>query len=113
MNDDAKFFFCLGGFVGFLLFFSIGFALHGNASFALLLGALGCLLISMSFRFLLGLVLRGNLILKVDRSDQQKKVGSSKMVSKSAKKVIDPADIAAQAMSEAATTTKPLVETKA
>ncbi|OUU12728.1 MAG: hypothetical protein CBC00_01370 [Verrucomicrobia bacterium TMED40] len=113
MNDDAKFFFCLGGFVGFLLFFSISFALHGNATFALLLGALGCLLISMSFRFLLGLVLRGNQILKVDRSDQQKKGGSSEIVSKSTKKLIDPAEIAAQAMSEAATTTKPLVETKA
>ena len=37
MNDDAKFFFCLGGFVGFLLFFSISFALHGNATFALCL----------------------------------------------------------------------------
>ena len=32
---------------------------------------------------------------------------------KSVKKMIDPAELAAQAMSEAATTSKPLVETKA
>jgi hypothetical protein len=66
MNDDAKYFFCLGGFIGFLLFFSIGFALHGNASFALLLGSFGCLLISLSGRFLLGLVLHGNLNMKIN-----------------------------------------------
>ena len=73
MNDDAKFFFCLSGFIGFLLFFSIGFALHGNASFALLLGALGCLFLSLSGRFLLGMVLRGNLLMKVGVSESPKR----------------------------------------
>tara|TARA_B100001057_G_scaffold391841_1_gene400230 strand:- start:1346 stop:1693 length:348 start_codon:yes stop_codon:yes gene_type:complete len=115
MNDDAKFFFCLGGFVGFLLFFSIGFALHGNASFALLLGALGCLFIALSGRFLLGLVLSANLTVKGkgDGLHVRKKEKASLNAPKSVKEMIDPAELAAQAMSEAATTSKPLVETKA
>lgn len=113
MNDDAKYFFCLGGFIGFLLFFSIGFALHGNASFALLLGSLGCLLISLSGRFLLGLVLHGNLNMKVNGLKVGKDEEGGLNSPKSVKKMIDPAELAAQAMGEAATTSKPLVETKA
>lgn len=113
MNDDAKYFFCLGGFIGFLLFFSIGFVLHGNASFALLLGSLGCLLISLSGRFLLGLVLHGNLNMKVNGLKVGQDEGRGLNSPKSVKDMIDPAELAAQAMSEAATTSKPLVETKA
>jgi hypothetical protein len=113
MNDDAKYFFCLGGFIGFLLFFSIGFALHGNASFALLLGSFGCLLISLSGRFLLGLVLHGNLNMKINGPKVVVDEGAGLNSPKSVKKMIDPAELAAQAMSEAATTSKPLVETKA
>ena len=113
MNDDAKFFFCLSGFIGFLLFFSIGFALHGNASFALLLGALGCLFLSLSGRFLLGMVLRGNLLMKVDVSEEPKEENTPAKAPQSVKNMIDPAELAAQATSEAATTPKPLVETKA
>ena len=113
MNDDAKYFFCLGGFIGFLLFFSIGFALHRNASFALLLGTFGCLLISLSGRFLLGLVLHGNQNMKINGPKVGKDEGAGLNSPKSGKKMIDPAELAAQAMSEAATTSKPLVETKA
>ncbi len=113
MNDDAKYFFCLGGFIGFMLFFSIGFALHGNASFALLLGSLGCLLISLSGRFLLGLVLHGNLKMKVDVLKEDRDEGGPLNSPKSVNKIIDPKELAAQAMSEAATTSKPIVETKA
>lgn len=113
MNDDAKFFFCLGGFVGFLFFFSFGFALHGNATFAVLLGALGCLFISLSGRFLLDLVLRGNLTVNVNGLEKRKKDGGTVNRPNLTKEKIDPTELAAEAMSEAATSSKPLVETKA
>ena len=87
--------------------------MHGNASFALLLGSLGCLLISLSGRFLLGLVLHGNLNMKVNGLKAGKDEGRGLNSPKSVKDMIDPAELAAQAMSEAATTSKPLVETKA
>ena len=59
MNDFAKFFFCLTGFLGFALFFTVALLLHGDASQALFYGASGCLLFSLSGRFLLGFALKG------------------------------------------------------
>jgi hypothetical protein len=58
MNNDARFFFCLFGFVGFVLFFSFGWILTGNAIDALLRGSIGCLVLGVGGRILLGTLLR-------------------------------------------------------
>ena len=59
MNDFARFFFCVSGFSGFVIFFLVALLIHGDASQALLYGASGCLLFSLSGRFLLGFALKG------------------------------------------------------
>ena len=59
MNDFAKFFFCISGFLGFAIFFLVALLIHGDASQALFYGASGCLLFSLSGRFLLGFALKG------------------------------------------------------
>ena len=58
MNNDARYFFCLSGFVGFLLFFPLGWLVTGNALDALLRGCAGCLVFAVAGRALLGLLLR-------------------------------------------------------
>ena len=114
MNDDARFFFCLSGFVGFTIFFVLALALHSNASMALLHGSLGCMLFSICGRFLLGLLLRANLIAR-DTGVSQSHNGSSiddLSSSQASKNQVDPSLAATQAMSEAATK-KTMVEAKA
>ena len=59
MNDFARFFFCASGFFGFAVFFLVALLIHGDASQALFYGASGCLLFSLSGRFLLGFALKG------------------------------------------------------
>ena len=59
LKDDAKFFFCLSGFTGFSVFFSVSFFLHQNAVLSLVYGTIGCLFFSITGRFLLGFVLKG------------------------------------------------------
>ena len=51
--------------------------------------------------------------MKVDVSEEPKEENTTAKAPQSVKNMIDPAELAAQAMSEAATTPKPLVETKA
>jgi hypothetical protein len=58
MNNDARFFFCFCGFAGFVLFFSFGWILTGNAIDALLRGSIGCLVLGVGGRILLGTLLR-------------------------------------------------------
>ena len=58
MNNDARFFFCISGFVGFILFFLLGWLVTGNALDALLRGSIGCLLFAVGGRVFLGAVLR-------------------------------------------------------
>lgn len=62
MNNDARFFFCISGFVGFILFFSLGWLVTGNALDALLRGSIGCLLFAVGGRIFLGAVLRSLLV---------------------------------------------------
>ena len=59
MNDFAKFLFCVAGFSGFAIFFLTALLIHGDASQALFYGGTGCLLFSLSGRFLLGYALKG------------------------------------------------------
>ncbi len=59
MNDFARFFFCVSGFLGFAIFFFLALLIHRDPSLALFHGGLGCLLFAVSGRALLGFVLRG------------------------------------------------------
>ena len=59
INDDAKFFFCLSGFTGFLLFFLASSIIQKDTIMALVYGAGGCLIFSIFGRYLLGFILKG------------------------------------------------------
>lgn len=53
MNDDAKYFFFLSGFVGFVFFFSSSLFLNHDPLGSLLYGSIGSLFFSLSWRTLL------------------------------------------------------------
>lgn len=59
MNDFARFFFCISGFSGFVIFFFLALLIHRDPSLALFHGGVGCLLFAVSGRALLGFLLRG------------------------------------------------------
>ncbi len=122
MNNDARFFFCLSGFIGFVLFFSLGWILTGNALDALVRGSIGCLLFAVGGRIFLGLVLRS---LPVDFSssapDPSSESGSADLSSSSGNLLpaskLSPEELAvqasAEATSEAAAGVEPGVNTSA
>ena len=58
MKNDARFFFCFAGFVGFLLFYITTSLLNRNLAFSLMHGAIGCLSFAIYGRFLLGILLK-------------------------------------------------------
>ena len=57
MKDDAKFFFFIGGFAGFLVFYLFSSLIHGDFLASVLYGSVGCVLFAMSGRALLGFAL--------------------------------------------------------
>ena len=59
IKDDAKFFFCLSGFAGFIIFFLFSTFLQKDTITALVYGTAGCLIFSIFGRFLLGFALNG------------------------------------------------------
>jgi hypothetical protein len=59
IKDDAKFFFCLSGFTGFVLFFLVSSIIQKDTIAALVYGAGGCLVFSIFGRYLLGFILNG------------------------------------------------------
>jgi|TARA_A200000113_G_scaffold225037_1_gene244582 hypothetical protein len=61
VNDDAKFFFCLCGFIGFLIFLAASYLNQKDLIIAVLYGSCGCLIFSILGRFLLGMLLKGNM----------------------------------------------------
>lgn len=119
MNNDARFFFCLCGFAGFVLFFSLGWILTGNASDALLRGSIGCLVFGVGGRILLGTLLRS--LLENTSSVEEGGASSSghvvNGVSEIAKSTPTPEELAVQASvkatSEAAAGVEPGVNTSA
>jgi hypothetical protein len=58
MNDDAKYLFFISGFVGFLFFYLISFLLDKDLLVALIKGSLGCLVVGLSTRYILGYALK-------------------------------------------------------
>jgi hypothetical protein len=61
IKDDAKFFFCLSGFTGFVLFFLVSSIIQKDTIVALVYGTGGCLVFSIFGRYLLGFILNGNM----------------------------------------------------
>tara|TARA_B100001093_G_scaffold70498_1_gene60973 strand:- start:300 stop:611 length:312 start_codon:yes stop_codon:yes gene_type:complete len=61
VNDDAKFFFCLCGFIGFSFFLTASYLNQKDLIIAVLYGSCGCLIFSTLGRFLLGMLLKGNI----------------------------------------------------
>lgn len=62
MKNDARFFFCFTGFIGFSLFYLIASVLHNNFAFTLVHGAIGCLCFAIYGRFLLGILLKNSML---------------------------------------------------
>jgi hypothetical protein len=117
MNNDARFFFCLCGFAGFVLFFSLGWILTGNAFDALLRGSIGCLVLGVGGRLLLGTLLRSLLesTPSVGEVGANSSVHAANGLSEIAKSNSTPEALAvqasAQATSEAAAGVDPGVNT--
>lgn len=113
MNDDAKFFFCLCGFIGFILLFLSTFFVHGDAILALVYGAIGCLLFSLFGRALLGVALQGT----IKKPSMTVPKGESESFDLSDRDNNSPEEKmrleALGAMSEAATKAKPKVAVNA
>jgi hypothetical protein len=53
MNDDAKYFFFLSGFIGFIFFYGISLVLNHDPLQSLVYGSIGSLFFSLSWRMLL------------------------------------------------------------
>ena len=53
MNDDAKFFFFLSGFIGFIFFYGFSLVLNHDPLQSLIYGSIGSLFFSLSWRMLL------------------------------------------------------------
>ena len=107
MNDFAKFIFCFSGFIGFALFFLLGFIIHNDLFFAIFLGTCGCLFFALSGRILLGFVLEG-IIIGPQKSDKK---GNE---ARKANEISKPNDsINSKVMNEAVTQSKLFVEEKA
>jgi hypothetical protein len=119
MNNDARFFFCLCGFAGFVLFFSLGWILTGNAFDALLRGSIGCLVLGVGGRILLGTLLRSLLesTSSVGGGGASSSSHGTNGLSEIAKSNPTPEELAvqasAQATSEAAAGVEPGVNTSA
>ncbi len=108
MNDDARFFFYLSGFLGFVFFFLFGLFSSKDLIHALALGTFGCLFFSVSGRFLLSFILKGIIL-------DSKNTNNSMMPSINPKTSAenDPNALVASANSVASTKAKPLVQTQA
>ena len=62
MKDDAKFFFFISGFIGFVIFFISSNLIYGDLIHGLFHASIGCILFSTSGRLLLGYALSANLV---------------------------------------------------
>ena len=58
MRNEAKYICCLGGFIGFLSFFTVSLLLGLDVLDAVVRGSVGCLFFSLSARGILQLILK-------------------------------------------------------
>ena len=82
MNDDAKFLFFMSGFVGFVLFYISSNLIYGDLIHGLLHGSIGCVLFSISGRFLLGFALSANSFHKKSTDSDKPSSGSLPNINK-------------------------------
>ena len=107
MNDDARFFFYLSGFVGFLLFFLLGILLTKDFMIALVQSSFGCLFFAICGRWILSFILNGIIIDSTTVPSESHSSGKLPLLTKN-----DPTDLAVSAMNEASTKVPHLVEAK-
>ena len=106
MNDDARFFFCISGFIGFCLTWILSLSIHGEILLASIHGTLGCLFFSLMGRFLLGIILGG--AMRKILNEPSTEVVSSELDNSESKAKGD----ATRAMAETVAKSKPMVEAK-
>ena len=87
VNDDAKFFFCLCGFIGFTIFLAASYLNQNDLIIAVLYGSCGCLIFSILGRFLLGMLLKGNMEIEKVAASKELNTTASDDRSKSRKAI--------------------------
>lgn len=102
MNNDAKFFFCLSGFVGFIIFFIFGILITNDPLVALVQSSFGCLFFAVCGRILLSFILNGNIVDSNSNSLHPRDLSSPTEN--------DPTNLATAAMKEASTTANRMVD---
>ena len=107
MNNNARFFFYIFGFTGYILFFTGGILINGNPIYALVQSAFGCLFFAISGRILLTFFLNGTIQQDILAENQIKSERISNFSGE-----IDPLQQSSIATSKTAVKTKPLVQTK-
>lgn len=108
MRNDARFFFCISGFAGFLLFFFSGLVIGSDPVTALAQSAFGCLFFAICGRFLLCFILSG---ISVESNTNAQPDPANENLPELNK--IDATQLAKNAMNEASTNVQPLVQAKA
>lgn len=110
MNNNAHFFFSLFGFVGFVFFFIVSCLTGEDLLFTLVKSTFGCLFFAIVGRFLLCFALNGLKNQSLNVSTVSAEIPQRKQ---SSKLPVDPSVSATEAMAQAATKARRLVEAKA
>ena len=110
MNNNAHFFFSLFGFVGFVFFFIVSCLTGEDLLFTLVKSTFGCLFFAIVGRFLLCFALNGLKFNSLDESTVSPEIPPK---TQSSNLSVDPSVSATEAMAQAATKARRLVEAKA
>jgi hypothetical protein len=110
MNNNAHFFFSLFGFVGFVFFFIVSCLTGEDLLFTLVKSTFGCLFFAIVGRFLLCFALNGFRNQSLNVSTVSAEILQNRQ---SSKLPLDPSVSATEAMAQAATKARRLVEAKA
>ncbi|MBT5916529.1 MAG: hypothetical protein HOH60_09285 [Opitutae bacterium] len=102
MNNDAKFFFCLSGFFGFIIFFIFGIIITKDPFVASVQSSFGCLFFAVCGRILLSFILNGNIVDSNNNSLHPRDLSSPTEN--------NPTNLATAAMNEASTTANRMVD---
>jgi hypothetical protein len=103
MNNDARFFFYLSGFIGFVVFFLVGILISHDFIIALVQSTFGCLFFALCGRFLLSFILNGIIVESISRNKKIETGNVSKQNDNDSAKL-------AEAMNEASTNSKHMVQ---
>jgi len=110
MNNNAHFFFSLFGFVGFVFFFIVSCLTGEDLLFTLVKSTFGCLFFAIVGRLLLCFALNGLKNQSLNVSTVSAEIPQRRQ---SSKLPVDPSVSATEAMAQAATKARRLVEAKA